>query len=251
LPSSFSYIVPPAPSSPPRRVQPPATTHPPLGTMPPPPRPPPPPEKFGTNINYPITAILNVNGGASSSGGGGLQRPHQRADPARLHSTFRQRMLYRTTRARRLIRVSQISIYASCNSAILTTTQNRRAKHLGVCRSQKRYNFFLANSLLIAKFPRPTLHTSNTVDKLNKSKSSGLVNVFTLVLPLVRWWCCCCCLFFRQSMTVSSIMMVAVVAVAAWRQRQHRRWRRWRRWPTIGGKSSQRQERQWLHDGVR
>jgi hypothetical protein len=33
--------------------------------------------------------------------------------------------------------------------------------------------------LLIAKFPRPTSHTSNTVDKLNKSKLSGLVNVFT------------------------------------------------------------------------
>jgi hypothetical protein len=28
--------------------------------------------------------------------------------------------------------------------------------------------------LLIAKFPRPSSHTSNTVDKLNKSKSSGL-----------------------------------------------------------------------------
>ncbi len=50
------------------------------------------------------------------------------------------------------------------------------------------------NNLLIAKFPRPSSHTSNTVDKLNKSKSSELVNIFTLVLPLVRWWCCCCCL---------------------------------------------------------
>ncbi len=48
--------------------------------------------------------------------------------------------------------------------------------------------------MLIAKFPQPSSHTSNTVDKLNKSKSSGLVNVFTLVLPLVCWWCCCCCL---------------------------------------------------------
>jgi hypothetical protein len=45
--------------------------------------------------------------------------------------------------------------------------------------------FFLANYLLIAKFPRPSSHISNTVDKLNKSKLSGLVNVFTLVLPLV------------------------------------------------------------------
>jgi hypothetical protein len=48
--------------------------------------------------------------------------------------------------------------------------------------------------LLIAKFPLPSSHSSNTVDKLNKSKSSGLVNIFTLVLPLVHWWCCCCCL---------------------------------------------------------
>ncbi len=48
--------------------------------------------------------------------------------------------------------------------------------------------------MLIAKFPRPSSHTSNTVDKLNTSKSSGLVNIFTLVLPLVCWWCCCCCL---------------------------------------------------------
>ncbi len=123
-----------------------------------------------------------------------------------------------------------------------------RAKHLGVCRLQKRYNFFLANNLLIAKFPRPTSHTSNTVDKLNKSKSSRLVNVFMLVLPLVCWWCCCCCLFLRQSMTVSSITMVAVVAVAARWQRQ--RWR-WRRWPTICGESGRRRERQRSHEGVR
>ncbi len=129
----------------------------------------------------------------------------------------------------------------------LTTTQNCRAKHLGVCRSQKRDIFILANNLPIAKFPRPTSHTSNTVDKLNKSKSSGLVNVFTLVLPLVRWWCCCCCLFLRQSMTVSLITMVVVVAVAARRQRQ--RWR-WRRWPTIGGKSGRKQECRRSHDGM-
>jgi hypothetical protein len=32
--------------------------------------------------------------------------------------------------------------------------------------------------LLIAKFPRPTSHTSNTVDKLNKSKLCGLVKFF-------------------------------------------------------------------------
>ena len=40
--------------------------------------------------------------------------------------------------------------------------------------------FFQANKLLIAKFPRPSSHTSNTVDKLNKFKLPGLVNVFTI-----------------------------------------------------------------------
>ncbi len=74
--------------------------------------------------------------------------------------------------------------------------------------------------------------SKNTVDKLNKSKSSGLVNIFTLVLPLVRWWCCCCCLFLQKLMTVSLITMVAVVAMAARGQRQHWQWR-W--WTTIGG----------------
>ncbi len=38
--------------------------------------------------------------------------------------------------------------------------------------------------MLIAKFPQPSSHTSNTVDKLNNSKPSGLVNIFTLLLPL-------------------------------------------------------------------
>jgi hypothetical protein len=73
--------------------------------------------------------------------------------------------------------------------------------------------------MVIAKFPRPTSHTLNTVDKLNKSKSSGLVSVFTLVLPLVCWWWCCCCLFLWKWMTVSLTTVVAVVevaAVAAW-----------------------------------
>jgi hypothetical protein len=77
--------------------------------------------------------------------------------------------------------------------------------------------------LLIAKFPQPSSHTSNTVDKLNKSKLSGLVNVFTLMLPLVRWWCCCCCLFLWQRTAASLTMVVAVEAVAARRQRQRRR----------------------------
>ncbi len=34
--------------------------------------------------------------------------------------------------------------------------------------------------MLIAKFPRPSSHTSNTVEKLNKSKSSGLCKCFHL-----------------------------------------------------------------------
>jgi hypothetical protein len=83
------------------------------------------------------------------------------------------------------------------------------------------------------------------------SKASGLVNVFTLVLPLVRWWCCCCCLFFWQWMTVSLTTAVAVEAVAAQQQQQRQRQRqRWRQWNTIGGKSGRQQERRWLHDGV-
>jgi hypothetical protein len=35
------------------------------------------------------------------------------------------------------------------------------------------------------------LATPNTLHKLNKSKLSGLVNVFTMVFPWVRWWWCC------------------------------------------------------------
>ncbi len=106
-----------------------------------------------------------------------------------------------------------------------TTSQKHKATHLQVCRLQKRYNFFKANNLLIAKFPRPSSLTSNTVDKLNKSMLSGLVNIITLVLPLVRWWCCCYCLFLRQWRTASLTTVVAVEAVAARRQRQRRRWR--------------------------
>ncbi len=117
-----------------------------------------------------------------------------------------------------------------------TNFQKRRYSHLAVCRLQKRYNFFKANNLLITKFPRLSSHTSNTVDKLNKSKSSGLENVFTLVLPLVRWLCCCYCLFLQQWMTASLTMVVAVEAVVTRRQRQRRRSRRW---TTIGGKSGQ------------
>jgi len=51
---------------------------------------------------------------------------------------------------------------------------------------------------------------------LNKSKLSELVNILTMVLPLVRWWWWCCCLFLHQWMMVRwSTMPVAAVAVAA------------------------------------
>ncbi len=49
-----------------------------------------------------------------------------------------------------------------------------RATHLRVHRLQKSTVFY-ANNLLIAKFTWPTSHTSNSVDKLNKAKLSGLV----------------------------------------------------------------------------
>jgi hypothetical protein len=62
-----------------------------------------------------------------------------------------------------------------------------RVTPLQVHSLQKKYCIFYANNVLIAKFTRPTSHTSNTVDKLNKSKLSGLVNVFTMVRQLVCW----------------------------------------------------------------
>ncbi len=43
---------------------------------------------------------------------------------------------------------------------------------------------------------------------------SGLVNVYTLVLLLVRWWCSFCCLFLWQWATVSLTVVVAAVVVA-------------------------------------
>ncbi len=56
----------------------------------------------------------------------------------------------------------------------------------------------------------------NTVDKLNKSKLSGLENVFTMVLPLVHWWWWWwCCLFLRKFKTVGQSTMQVVAAVAA------------------------------------
>ena len=58
-------------------------------------------------------------------------------------------------------------------------------------------------------------------DKLNKSKLSGLVHVFRLVLPLVHWWWCFCWFFLCQWTTekrltllvVAEAMVVVVVVV--------------------------------------
>ncbi len=50
-------------------------------------------------------------------------------------------------------------------------------------------------------FTDTVVHTprvGNTVGILKKSKSSGHVNVFRFVLPLVCWWCCCCCQLLWQ-----------------------------------------------------
>jgi hypothetical protein len=129
-----------------------------------------------------------------------------------------------------------------------TTSQKHRVRHLRVHSSQKKYCIFYANNLLIAKCTRPTSHTSNTVDKLNKFKLSGLVNVFTMVRQLVCWWWWCCCLFVHQCTMVSSTMVVAVAVVAARWQRQLRRWRRW---TTIGGESGRHREHRRLHDSMR
>ena len=108
-----------------------------------------------------------------------------------------------------------------------TTSQKRRARHLRIHSSQEKSCIFYANNLTIAKCTQPTSHTSNTVDKLNKSKLSGLVNIYTMVQQLVFWWWCCCCLFLRKSTTVSSTKVVAAAAVVAavaavdddWRQK--------------------------------
>ena len=80
--------------------------------------------------------------------------------------------------------------------------------------ANKVFSVLYDNNLLIAKFTRPTSHASNTVDKLNKVKLSGLVNVLTMVLQLVRCWWCCCCLFLHQCTMVSWTTVVAVAAVA-------------------------------------
>jgi hypothetical protein len=41
---------------------------------------------------------------------------------------------------------------------------------------------------------------ANSLVVNSKSKLSGLVNVFMLVLPLVCWWWWCCCLFLFLAM---------------------------------------------------
>jgi hypothetical protein len=61
----------------------------------------------------------------------------------------------------------------------------------------------------------------NTVNKLNKSKSSGHVNILTLVLPLVPWWIAS---FFWQWTMMSLTMVVVVAVVVAWWQWQWWRW---------------------------
>jgi hypothetical protein len=64
-------------------------------------------------------------------------------------------------------------------------------------------------------FPLLTFINTSTAPKLNESILSGLVNVFTLVLPLVRWWWCCCCLILPIWMMVSLAMVVAMATVGA------------------------------------
>jgi hypothetical protein len=51
-----------------------------------------------------------------------------------------------------------------------------------ICTDDKKYGGFKAAM-------------ANTLVVNSKSKLSGLVNVFMLVLPLVCWWWWCCCLF--------------------------------------------------------
>jgi hypothetical protein len=48
---------------------------------------------------------------------------------------------------------------------------------------------------------------------LNKSKLSGLVNVFTMVLQLVRWWWWCCCCFLPLTIIVPSVIVPPVVVI--------------------------------------
>ena len=70
-----------------------------------------------------------------------------------------------------------------------------------------RFWIFHANNLLIAKL--------QTLSRLNKSKLSGLVNMFTVVLPLVDWWWWWCSLFLHKCTTVrQSTMQVAAAAAA-------------------------------------
>jgi hypothetical protein len=89
-----------------------------------------------------------------------------------------------------------------------------------------------------------------TVDKLNKSKLSGLVNVFTMVLPLVHWWWWCWCLLLWQWTKVSSTVAAAAAVVAAvavddedgvqWWRRGGVQWR-WQRLTTTAVGATDRQ----------
>jgi hypothetical protein len=64
------------------------------------------------------------------------------------------------------------------------------------------------------------------------SKLSGLVNVFTMVLPLVRWWWWCWCIFLWQWTKVS---LTAAAAVAAVDDEDGVQWRRQRSTATVVG----------------
>ncbi len=122
-----------------------------------------------------------------------------------------------------------VDMHVGANTKIILTQK----KWLGGCRQ-------IVDTVVRTDTVVHTPRGGNTVDKLNKSKLSGHVNVLRLVLPSIHWWCCCCCLFLWQWMMVSSNMVVAVAAVVA--QRQQQRQRGWQ-WTTIGGKSGQQQER--------
>ena len=54
---------------------------------------------------------------------------------------------------------------------------------------------------------------SDILTSLNKSKLSGLVNVLTMVLRLVRWWWWCCCLFLPLAIVVPPVVVPPVAAV--------------------------------------
>jgi len=87
-----------------------------------------------------------------------------------------------------------------------TTSQKHRAKHLGVCRSLKIF---------------ATIDPKDTVDKLNKSKLTGNVNVNKMMLLWVCcwWWSCCFCLAENANNQPSQSV---VRAGGGWRRERHR-----------------------------